>query len=91
MANNQVCFFYAPTWDYPPGGPIKLGNVIASVKNPHRALHCVPPEGADVFSTSKHSVQYTKEKMRGGKFSILTKFLSLLGIGVDVGAELSGR
>jgi hypothetical protein len=91
MANNQICFFYAPTWDYPPGGPIKLGNVISSVKNPHHALHCVPPEGTDVFSTSKRSVQYTKEKLRGGKFSILTKFLSFLGIGADVGAELDNR
>lgn len=90
MANNQICFFYAPTWDYPPSGPIKLGNVIASVKNPQRALHCAPPAGSNVFSTSKDSVQYTKEKMRGGKFSIITKFLSFLGIGADVGVE-SGR
>ncbi|KAH8586930.1 hypothetical protein B0O99DRAFT_656624 [Bisporella sp. PMI_857] len=89
MANCQCFFFYAPTWDYPPGGPIKLGNVITSVKRPERPLHCAPPpEGSDVFSTKKMTVQYTKEKWRSGKFSILTKFLSVLGFGVDVDAEM---
>ncbi|SPO01853.1 uncharacterized protein DNG_04526 [Cephalotrichum gorgonifer] len=75
MANRQHVFFYAPTWDYPPGGPIKLGNVITSVKSPQRPLHYVPPPEdpeAGVFSTTKTSVQYTKEKLRAGKFSILT-------------------
>ncbi|KAH8745340.1 hypothetical protein F5883DRAFT_266517 [Diaporthe sp. PMI_573] len=92
MANRQYFFFYAPTWDYPPGGPIKLGNVITSVKKPERPLHCTPsPEGSGIFSTKKMSVQYTKEKLRSGKFSILTKFLSVLGFGVDVGAEVDNR
>ncbi|KAJ3456639.1 hypothetical protein MRS44_016662 [Fusarium solani] len=89
MANRDFFFFYAPTWDYPPGGPIKLGNVITSVKNPHRPLFCSPPpEESDVFRTEKKSVQYTKEKLRRGRFSILTKFLSILGFGIDIGAEI---
>ncbi|KAJ4172034.1 hypothetical protein NW754_007632 [Fusarium falciforme] len=89
MANRDFFFFYAPTWDYPPGGPIKLGNVITSVKNPHRPLFCSPPpEESDVFRTEKKSVQYTKEKLRRGRFSILTKFLSVLGFGIDIGAEI---
>ncbi|UPK95689.1 hypothetical protein LCI18_006624 [Fusarium solani-melongenae] len=89
MANRDFFFFYAPTWDYPPGGPIKLGNVITSVKNPHRPLFCSPPpEESDVFRTEKKTVQYTKEKLRRGKFSILTKFLSVLGFGIDIGAEI---
>ncbi|RSL76624.1 hypothetical protein CEP51_009796 [Fusarium floridanum] len=89
MANRDFFFFYAPTWDYPPDGPIKLGNVITSVKNPHRPLFCSPPpEDSDVFKTEKKSVQYTKEKLRRGKFSILTKFLSVLGFGIDIGAEI---
>lgn len=92
MANRQYFFFYAPTWDYPPDGPIKLGNVITSVKKPERPFYCAPPpEGSGVFSTEKTSVQYTKEKLRSGKFSILTKFLSILGFGVDVGAEVDNR
>lgn len=90
MANREFCFFYAPTWDYPPGGPIKLGSVITSVKKPQRPLFS-PPAPEDVFSTEKKSVQYTKEKLRRGKFSILTKFLSVLGFGIDVGAEIDRR
>ena len=91
MANTQPVFFYAPTWDYPVDGPIKLGNVITSVKTPQRFLHCVTPDGSDVFSSKKSSVEYTKEKLRSGKFSILTKFLSIFGFGIDVGAESGNR
>ncbi|KAF3019350.1 hypothetical protein E8E14_010666 [Neopestalotiopsis sp. 37M] len=81
MANPQHFYFYAPTWDYPPDGPIKLGNVLTSVGTPQRPLTCVPPgdsdaEGDNVFSTKKTDAEYTKEKLRSGKFSILTKFLS---------------
>lgn len=91
MANRDFFFFYAPTWDFPPGGPIKLGNIITSVKKPQRPLSCSPPSGSDIFATEKRSVQYTKEKLRTGKFSILTKFLSVLGFGIDVGAEIDKR
>lgn len=92
MANRDFFFFYAPTWDYPPNGPIKLGNVISSVKKPQRPLFSAPlPEDSDVFSTQQKSVQYTKEKLRRGKFSILTKFLSFLGFGIDIGAEVDRR
>ncbi|TQS33211.1 hypothetical protein Golomagni_06453 [Golovinomyces magnicellulatus] len=89
MANKQLVYFYAPSWDYPPDGPIKLGNVITSVKKPHRPLFCnPPPEDSGIFKTDKSKVQYTKEKLRTGKFSILTKFLSVLGFGVDIGADV---
>jgi hypothetical protein len=90
MANRR--YFFAPTWDYPPGGPIKLGNVITSVKKPERPLHCAPPPvDSDVFSSKKTSVKYTREKLRKGKFSILTKFLSFVGFGMDFGAEIENK
>ncbi|KAL5591555.1 hypothetical protein FOVSG1_010444 [Fusarium oxysporum f. sp. vasinfectum] len=89
MANRDFFYFYAPTWDYPPEGPIKLGNVITSVEKPHIPLiHSPPTEETGVFKTEKKKVQYTTEKLRSGKFSILTKFLSVLGFGVDIGAEV---
>lgn len=92
MANRDFFYFYAPTWDYPPEGPIKLGNVISSVKKPHIPLtHSSPTEETGVFKTEKKKVQYTTEKLRSGKFSILTKFLSVLGFGVDIGAEAERR
>ncbi|RKK99348.1 hypothetical protein BFJ68_g13224 [Fusarium oxysporum] len=88
MANRDLFYFYAPTWDYPPEGPIKLGNVISSVKKPHIPLiHSPPTEETGVFKTEKKKAQYTTEKLRSGKFSILTKFLSVLGFGVDISAE----
>ncbi|GJC82941.1 hypothetical protein ColLi_05779 [Colletotrichum liriopes] len=89
MANREFFFFYAPTWDYPPAGPIQLGNVITSVKKPHRPLSSVPPpEDSNLLRIEKKSAQYTKEKLRSGRFSILTKFLSVLGFGIDIGAEI---
>ncbi|RFU80039.1 hypothetical protein TARUN_2157 [Trichoderma arundinaceum] len=88
MANSQNFFFYAPTWDYPPGGPIKLGNVITSVKKPERPIHCVPPADSDVFSTKKMSVEHTKEKMHDGRFSILIRFFSIFGLNVSISAGL---
>ncbi|KAH6950810.1 hypothetical protein DER45DRAFT_619338 [Fusarium avenaceum] len=88
MANRQLFYFYAPTWDYPPEGPIKLGNVITSIKKPHISLaNVLPSQDTGVFKTEKKSVQYTEEKLTTGGFSILTKFLSVLGVGVDIGAE----
>ena len=92
MANRQATYFYAPTWDYPPDGPIRLGNVISSVKEPHRPrFYCPPSDESDVSKLEKKSVQYTKEKSKSGRFSILTKFLSILGFGVDVGVEIERR
>ncbi|UKZ74548.1 hypothetical protein TrVFT333_002218 [Trichoderma virens FT-333] len=83
MANNQNLFFYAPTWDYPPNGPIKLGNVLTSVKKPERPLHCVPPTESDVFSTKKMSVGHDKDQLRNEKFSILVRFFSIFGFDIQ--------
>ncbi|KAF4960852.1 hypothetical protein FGADI_685 [Fusarium gaditjirri] len=89
MANREFYYFYAPTWDNPPNGPIKLGNVISSVKEPHRPRFYHPPsDDSDITKLEKKSVQYTKEKLKSGRFSILTKFLSVFGFGIDVGAEI---
>lgn len=92
MANNVSHFYYAPTWDWPPGGPIKLGNVITSIKRPEQPLDTAPlPAMSEVFSSEKTEVEYSKEKVANGGFSILTKFLSILGVGVDVGADWETR
>ena len=40
---------------------------------------------AEVYSSEKTEVEYSGEKFRQGKFSILTKFLSVIGAGVDLG------
>ncbi|KAL1860722.1 hypothetical protein Daus18300_009065 [Diaporthe australafricana] len=84
MANRVPCFFYAPTWDFPPGGPIKLGNVIASVKTPELSLYTAQVAEDETYSTEKRGVEISDDKLRDGKFSILTKMMSFLGVGVDV-------
>ncbi|KAL1596527.1 hypothetical protein SLS60_009174 [Paraconiothyrium brasiliense] len=85
MANTVPEYYFAPTWDYPPEGPIKLGNIISSSKKPHRPLANLVPVDTDVMTTNKESVTYSKEKMRSRDFSILASFLSFLGAGADAG------
>ncbi|KAK7932569.1 hypothetical protein PG985_003281 [Apiospora marii] len=90
MANRVPCFFYAPTWDFPPDGPIKIGNVLASIKTPELPLHTAPlPADHELFSTEKRQVEFSYERLREGRLSIVTRFLSFLGVGVDVGMERS--
>jgi hypothetical protein len=92
MANHEHFYFYAPTWDCPPDGPIKLGNVISSATKHDRALAHYPLDSSPgAVQSEKRNVQYTSEKLRSGRFSILTKWLSLLGLGIDAGYELSRR
>ncbi|KAL7928238.1 hypothetical protein V8C35DRAFT_318661 [Trichoderma chlorosporum] len=86
MVNHQKLFFYAPTWDYPPNGPIKLGNVITSVKKPERPLHCVPPSGSDVLSTKKNNVEHTGVQTSNEKFSVLVRFFSIFGLDIQLSA-----
>ena len=90
MANRVPCFFYAPTWDFPPDGPIKLGNVLGSLKTPELPLHTASlPADNEVFSVEKRQVQFSYEKLREGRFSIFTRFMSFLGVGIDAGIERS--
>ncbi|KAI1427236.1 hypothetical protein F5Y12DRAFT_180742 [Xylaria sp. FL1777] len=87
MANRTPYFFLAPTWDYPSSssGPIQLGNIITSVKTPERALYRAPmPDDSTVFSTAQSQVEFSIEKLFGGKLGIFTKLLNaILGFGVD--------
>ncbi|KAK5993702.1 hypothetical protein PT974_07138 [Cladobotryum mycophilum] len=88
MANTAFHFYYAPTWDWPPEGPIKLGNVLASIQSPERPLCTAPlPNDHEVFSSEKKEVKYSKAQFSEGKFSILTTFLKILGLGVEAGAD----
>lgn len=92
MANSTFFFYFSPTWDWPPEGPIKLGNVLTTIKRPERPLYTAPPPTpSEVFSSEKTNVEYSKEKLRGGGFSIFTTFLSILGFGVDVNADWTKR
>lgn len=92
MANTNFFFYFAPSWDWPPEGPIQLGNVLTTVKRPEQPLYTAPPPtSSQVFLSEKTEVEYSKEKLKAGSFSILTTFLSILGVGVDVSADLENR
>jgi hypothetical protein len=91
MANLVPEYYFAPTWDYPPDGSIKLGNIISSSKKPQRPLANIQPPEADVMKSSKDSVTYSKENMNSRDFSILTSFLSFLGVGADAGINRGKR
>lgn len=100
MSNPSKTYFLAPTWDYPPppGGPIRLGNIIASPVKPVPALYLAPSnlktsqgaatghgDGGESFQIEKKNITWSRDKLRAGKFGLWTEFLSFLGLGVDVG------
>lgn len=97
MANKDTFYFYAPTWDYPPPpvGPLKLGNVFTDLKRPAESIlyTAAMPSINDVavgsapYSTYKNDVEISTKKLRKGRFAVLTQFLSILGVGVDVGVD----
>lgn len=90
MSNEVKQYFLAPSWDYPPNGPIALGNIILSPTRP------VPPlctaaklEVEGLVTSNKRDVEWKRGKTDAHKFGIWVKFLEFLGIdiGVDVSAE----
>ncbi|KAL6899984.1 hypothetical protein GGI43DRAFT_54521 [Trichoderma evansii] len=86
---NQVSYYYfAPTWDFPPNGPLQLGNVLMSVKKPERALYTAPPPNAtEIITSEKSQVELSRENLKAGKFGIFTRFLTFLGLGIDLAAS----
>jgi hypothetical protein len=90
MSNHVYSYFYAPSWDYPPEGPINIGNVLTSMLQPERPLFTI--ENPDqVWVTTKTKVEFSGSKLRAGRFSILTKFLHVLGIGLDATIHWDSR
>lgn len=75
MANQIKQYFLAPSWDYPPKGPIALGNLIVSPSRPVPALvtaySAAGSEGP--ISSTKHGVEWQKGRSNAHKFGIWTK------------------
>ncbi|EJT68927.1 hypothetical protein GGTG_13517 [Gaeumannomyces tritici R3-111a-1] len=83
MANRTRFYFYAPTWDIPAEGPIKIGNVLRSIKNPETPLATVVP--LSTIPIEKTDVVISHAELRQGRFTILTRFLDVLKFGGGVG------
>ena len=94
MANAIKTYFLAPTWDYPPNGPIALGNIIAKPSNPAQPLNATDrlpiPINSLIEPTFKTDWEWVKDKLREGKIGIWARFLEALGIKVDVGVSYDG-
>lgn len=94
MANPEKNYFLTPSFDYPPTGPIILGNIISSPKHPDKPLNnastrpAIP--AAALTTTTKTDWKSTAAKSHSGKVGIWTKFLEVVaGVGVGVGVGTS--
>ncbi|KAL5384446.1 hypothetical protein DPSP01_005245 [Paraphaeosphaeria sporulosa] len=86
MANLVPEYYLAPTWEIPRHCSIKLSNIISSIKQPQRPLANIHPP--DYITTShKTSLTCCKRKMSSKDVSIITSFLSFMGVGTDAGAN----
>lgn len=88
MANQIPYYYFAPTWDFPPNGPLQLGNVLMSMKKPERPLFTASlPSATEIITSEEGQVDFTLEKLKAGKFSILTRFVQFIGLGVEIAAS----
>lgn len=89
MANEVKKYFLAPSWDYPPSGPISLGSIVRTPE----ARGIVPPLYAQpdsalnlpCFKSSKTDWRWVSEGTRDASLGIWMKFLQFTGLGVDAG------
>jgi hypothetical protein len=92
MASDIPEYFLPRNWDYPPNGPVKLGNVLTSLKEPHRPLATIKPDPSRVIALPKSlaTIESGKENSKG--LSVFTTFLSgLLGLGIDAEVDVERR
>lgn len=92
MAATDPEYFFPPNWEYFPGGPIRIGNVITSRKKPHDPLVSVKPEGGTVVTVSKTSTQLESDKKssRGASVEAMP-FSGLVGIGMSVSLNIQKK
>lgn len=56
------------------------------MRQPERPLLTLN-DNEELFTTRKSQVEYSRSKLLAGKFSLLTKFLHGLGLGLDMTAH----
>lgn len=87
MSGERKTYFLAPTRDSPPGGPIALGNIIASPKQAEMPITAALPIDQNVMPVERHEESNWKlmlEKHRSGNIGVWGSFLQVLGAGGDV-------
>ncbi|KAH6616957.1 hypothetical protein F5144DRAFT_633257 [Chaetomium tenue] len=89
MANHRKTYFFPPTWDYHPAGPLQLGNLITSPSHPADALNgpSSPHPATSTLSppTTQTNTTWSTTDLTRGRYGLWTQFLSsLLGLGLDL-------
>ncbi len=101
MSNPTKYYFLAPTWHHhPKSGALQLGNVFLDLGAPEDPIHRGPPPpppketdfppepGSGVLTESwQTNYIFKAEEFRSGKLGIWTRFLTILGIKVDLAHE----
>ncbi|KAK5655305.1 hypothetical protein OQA88_5872 [Cercophora sp. LCS_1] len=102
MSNEKKVYFLCPTWDFHPSGPLRLGSLLISKDTPGDDLNgpdCprptpCGPQGTPLAPnsilppTTQYGVTWSEEKRQAGWYGLWTEFLSLLGLGVTLGADV---
>lgn len=88
MASTVPEYYLPRHFDFPPDGDIQIGKVFFVKKAPHKSKATVKPDDNMLVKMGKTSADIEAGKGTSGGGTITTSFLSsLLGLGVDVGAD----
>jgi hypothetical protein len=83
---SKRTYFLAPPRPCPPDGPIRLGAIIPSPKQPDEPLHLPPlPSQSDTSKFTEHNWSGAYIKNSSSHFGVWASFLEcVLGVGADV-------
>ncbi|KAG4438863.1 hypothetical protein IFR05_005652 [Cadophora sp. M221] len=89
MSNSKKTYFLAPDFHLPPppNGPLSLGSIITSPRNPERILNKAnqtPLPEASIYVSHQREWSSSRGALKENKFGVWTSFLQLiLGISAD--------
>ncbi len=93
MANPVKTYFFPPTRENPPDGPIVLGAIIAknsSVETPLSEEIVPIPTSIKIRIRTEEKWKWIKEKDRDGSIGVFAQFLSsVVGVGGDASTNLA--
>ncbi|KAI4159206.1 MAG: hypothetical protein LQ342_006789 [Letrouitia transgressa] len=81
-------YFLVASPDFPPSGPIALGNIITSPSSPEEALNTQAREPIEpVYESYQENWTFDVSRYKQNKLGIWTMFLQMLGAGIDMSSE----
>ncbi|KAH6867374.1 hypothetical protein B0T10DRAFT_46330 [Thelonectria olida] len=95
MANEVKNYFLAPSWDYVTeanaGVTISLWNLVTSPTDTVPPLLAAKsqPKDAETLKSTKEHFQWIRERGNDKKFGVWTKFLQMIGLGLNLGHHRS--